>query len=183
MGKQFDSLSDDHRNFIAEQKIFFVGSAAESGKVNISPKGGDSLRILGDNRIIWRNLTGSGNETAGHLARVNRMTLMWCGFETRPMILRCYGTAKVFHARDPEFDDLNGVFDEHVGARQIYDMTVDMVQTSCGYAVPFYDYREDRKVLDKWAEGKGRDGVGDYWRDRNQETLDGFPTHVIADDA
>lgn len=183
MGKQFDSLSDDHRNFIAEQKIFFIGSAAETGKVNISPKGGDSLRVKGPNRIIWRNLTGSGNETAGHIARVNRMTLMWCGFETRPIILRCYGTANVYHLRDPEFATLNAEFVEDVGARQIYEMSVDMVQSSCGYAVPMFDYRKDRTILEGWSEGKGRDGVSEYWRDRNQETLDGFPTHVIADDA
>ena len=182
MGKQFGELNADHIKFIQEQKIFFVGSAAETGKVNISPKGGDSLRIKGENRIIWRNLTGSGNETAGHLARVNRMTLMWCGFETRPIILRCYGTAKVFHLRDPEFEGLNTEFKEDVGARQIYDMTIDMVQSSCGYAVPFFDYQGDRTVLESWSEGKGRDGVDTYWRERNGTTLDGFPTNVVADD-
>ncbi len=81
----------------------FCGTAAEDGRVNISPKGMDSLRVLGPNRIVWRNMTGSGNETAGHLARVNRMTLMWCGFETRPMIMRAYGSARALHPRDADF--------------------------------------------------------------------------------
>ncbi|PYG34608.1 pyridoxamine 5'-phosphate oxidase family protein [Pelagimonas varians] len=181
MGKQFAALTDDHTGFIADQKLFFVGSAAETGKVNISPKGGDCLRIKGPNRIIWRNLTGSGNETAGHLTRVNRMTLMWCGFETRPIILRCYGTAHTYHFRDPEFAVLNAEFPDDIGARQIYDMTVDMVQTSCGYAVPFFDYKEDRKVLESWSGKKDRDGIDTYWQERNGQTLDGFATGVTDD--
>lgn len=182
MGKQFETLNEDHIRFIADQKIFFVGSAAPTGKVNISPKGGDSLRVKGPNRIIWRNLTGSGNETAGHLPLENRMTLMWCGFETRPIILRCYGSATVVHARDVEFDALNAEFKEDVGARQIFDMTIDMVQSSCGYAVPFFDYQGDRTVLEGWSEGKGRDGIDAYWTDRNTKTLDGFPTYVTKND-
>ncbi len=182
MGKQFETLNEDHIRFIADQKIFFVGSAAATGKVNISPKGGDSLRVKAPNRILWRNLTGSGNETAGHLPLENRITLMWCGFETRPIILRCYGSAKVFHARDAEFDALNAEFKEDVGARQIFDMTIDMVQSSCGYAVPFFDYQGDRTVLETWSEGKGRDGIDTYWTDRNTKTLDGFPTYVTKND-
>ena len=119
MGKQFDAISDDHKSFIEAQHIFFSGSAANEGKVNISPKGMDSLRVMGPNRIVWRNLTGSGNETAGHLALNPRMTLMWCGFETRPMILRCYGTAKTLHNRDSDFAKLNALFPSSYGARQI----------------------------------------------------------------
>ena len=82
MGKQIPEIDDAHKAFIEAQHMFFVGTAAVEGKVNISPKGMDSLRIMAPNRIVWRNLTGSGNETAGHLRQVNRMTLMWCGFET-----------------------------------------------------------------------------------------------------
>lgn len=182
MGKQFDEISAAHQKFIEDQKIFFVGSAAEEGRVNISPKGGDALRVLGLNRLVWRNLTGSGNETAGHLARVNRMTVMWASFDTRPIILRCYGTARPLHPRDAEFAELNALFPEHVGARQIYDVSVDLVQSSCGYSVPFFTYDSDRDVLNKWAEDKGPEGIEDYWRTRNTETLDGMPTHVVVDD-
>lgn len=182
MAKQFESLSANHTTFIQAQKLFFVGSAAETGRVNISPKGIDSLRILGPNRLIWRNLTGSGNETAGHLRVQNRMTLMWCGFETQPMILRIYGSARTLHPRDAEFETLNADFPPSNGARQIYDVQIDVVQTSCGYAVPFYDYVGEREVLANWAIGKGADGVKQYWADRNQSTIDGLPTGILNDD-
>ncbi len=182
MAKQFDALTDDHTRFITAQHIFFVGSAADTGRVNVSPKGMDSLRVLGPNRILWRNLTGSGNETAGHIARVNRMTLMWCSFDTRPLILRAYGSAAVSHADEVEFAGLNAHFPPHPGARQVYDMTVDLVQTSCGYAVPFYSYEAERDVLTRWTEDKGPDGIERYWRETNARTIDGLPTRP-GDDA
>jgi len=179
MGTQYDALNDALINFINAQHIFFVGSAAPEGRVNISPKGMDSLRVMGPNRIIWRNLTGSGNETAGHLLEANRITLMWCGFEKTPMILRAYGTARTLHPRDPEFDALNADFPPSHGARQIYDVSIGLVQKSCGYAVPFFDYVGEREVLATWAEDKGRDGVADYWENRNQKTIDGKPTGIM----
>jgi hypothetical protein len=141
----------------------------------------DSLRVLAPDRIIWRNLTGSGNETAAHLARINRMTLMWCGFEARPMILRAYGTARTLHPRDAEFAPFNAQFAHDDGARQIYDMKVDMIQTSCGYAVPFFDHVSERDVLAKWSADKGRDGIETYWNERNRATIDGMPTHILPD--
>lgn len=176
MGKQYDTLQDSHISFVEEQHMFFVGTAAPTGKVNISPKGMDSLRVLSPSRIIWRNLTGSGNETDGHLRLANRMTLMWCSFTKRPLILRAYGTATMTTPSDASWDGLNEHFPPAVGARQIYDMRIDMTQSSCGFAVPFFDFVEDRQVLASWAEDKGTDGVRDYWTDRNHQTLDGFPT-------
>ncbi|GFE51282.1 pyridoxamine 5'-phosphate oxidase [Roseobacter cerasinus] len=178
MGQQFDQLSEVLTRFIEAQHIFFVGTAGPQGRVNISPKGMDSLRVMSPNRIVWRNLTGSGNETAGHLAQINRMTLMWCGFEAKPMILRTYGSARTLHPRDADFAELNALFPASPGARQVYDMLIDLVQSSCGYAVPFMDYVEDREVLKGWAEQKGPDGVSDYWTTRNQQTIDGAPTYV-----
>lgn len=180
MAKHFDGIEAPHRAFIEAQHIFFVASAAADGRVNVSPKGMDSLRVAGPNRILWRNLTGSGNETAGHLAQVNRMTLMWCSFEQRPLILRCFGTARAVHAFDPDWEELNGRFIPDAGARQVFDMTVDLVQTSCGYAVPFMEFGGDREVLRDWAVNKGRDGVAAYWADRNTTTLDGAPTGVLG---
>ncbi|MFT6674621.1 MAG: hypothetical protein ACJAVM_000804 [Sulfitobacter sp.] len=181
MAKQFESLSDDHSSFIAAQQIFFCGTAAAEGQVNISPKGMDSLRVLGPNRIIWRNLTGSGNETAGHLAKINRMTLMWCGFEKRPMILRCYGSARTLHPRDADFDALNRHFAASDGARQIYDMSIDLVQSSCGFAVPYYAHQGGRDTLEKWTQDRGPEGVAAYWQDRNQRTIDGLPTYILEE--
>ncbi len=182
MAKQFDQLSDLLTRFIEAQHVFFVGTAAPGGRVNVSPKGMDSLRVLGPNRIVWRNLTGSGNETAGHLAQINRITLMWCGFEAKPMILRTYGSARTLHPRDADFEALNALFPTSPGARQIYDVAIDLVQTSCGFAVPFMDYVGERDVLKDWADGKGTEGVAEYWETRNQTTIDGAPTHIMATD-
>ncbi|WP_371223504.1 pyridoxamine 5'-phosphate oxidase family protein [Roseovarius sp. 2305UL8-3] len=176
MGTQYDALSDQHIAFIGKQHLFFSGTAAPSGKVNISPKGMDSLRVLGPNRILWRNFTGSGNETAGHLAQANRMTLMWCSFDKQPMILRAYGTARTIHPDDADWNDLTTHFPDQLGMRQLYDMTIEMVQKSCGYAVPYFEHTKDRDTLKHWAEDKGEDGIRTYWSERNSQTLDGLPT-------
>ncbi|MEP1537527.1 MAG: pyridoxamine 5'-phosphate oxidase family protein [Paracoccaceae bacterium] len=178
MAKQFPSLSDDFQNFIAAQPMFFVATAAADGRVNMSPKGMDSLRVLGPNRIIWRNLTGSGNETAGHLRQVNRMTLMWCGFEKRPLILRAYGTAGTLHTDHSDFAKYNELFPDDIGARQIYDVTIDLIQSSCGYAVPFMEHQGERPTLTQWTKDKGTAGIHDYWTTKNQTTLDGAPTYT-----
>lgn len=183
MAKQFDALTDDHRAFIEGQHIFFVATAAPDGRVNLSPKGTDALRILGPNRLVWLNLTGSGNETAGHLARANRITLMWCGFETRPLILRVYGTARTLHPRDPDWTALTAAFGPPPGARQLFDVTVGMVQSSCGYAVPYFDYKGERDTLARWTEDRGPDGIAAYWDEKNRTTIDGFPTGLFEDGA
>lgn len=105
MGAQFQTLSDKHIAFIRAQKIYFVASAADSGTVNLSPKGGDSLRVISPTQIAWLNLTGSGNETAAHVLKNNRMTLMFCAFEGAPLILRTYGHAEVLHRTSPEWSE------------------------------------------------------------------------------
>ncbi|MBV7379086.1 pyridoxamine 5'-phosphate oxidase family protein [Maritimibacter dapengensis] len=179
MAKQFPALDDRLTAFIEEQHMFFVGSAAATGRVNISPKGMDSLRVVGPNRILWLNLTGSGNETAAHLADTNRMTLMWCSYTTRPLILRCYGTARAVHPRDADWDDLVAHWGDPLGARQVYDMQIDLVQTSCGYAVPFMDFSRDRDTLAKWADDKGPEGIHAYWDEKNTTSIDGLPTGIF----
>lgn len=179
MGQRYDALNDKLTDFIAAQKIFFVGTAAPQGRVNVSPKGMDSLRVLAPNRVLWLNVTGSGNETAAHLLSVNRMTLMFCAFEGSPMILRLYGTARAVHHGDAQWDELYSQFDPLPGARQVFDMHIEMVQTSCGMAVPFFDYREEREQLQDWAIKKGEAGIVQYWEDKNQLSLDGEPTLIV----
>lgn len=178
MAKQFPGFADQQITFIRAQHMFFTGSAAETGRVNVSPKGMESCRVLGPNRLIWRNLTGSGNETAGHLARVNRLTLMWCAFDTRPQILRAFGTATVTHKGEDGWDALDAHFPPDIGARQVFDMTVDLVQTSCGYAVPFMDFVGDRPTLTAWADDKGEAALPAYWAEKNAVTIDGFDTRL-----
>jgi len=176
MGKRFDALQPDQIAFIAAQKVFFVATAPATGRINLSPKGMDALRVLTPNRILWLNLTGSGNETAPHLAADPRITLMWMSVTTRPIILRAYGTATAIHRDAPGWDALAQALPDLPGARQIVDVTIDLVQSSCGFAVPLMDFREERPVLRSWAEQKGEAGLRAYWAERNAETIDGAPT-------
>ena len=178
MGTRYNALEPAHQRFIEKQHIFFTGTADASGRVNVSPKGMGLLRLLGANRIVWRNLTGSGNETAAHLDAIPRMTLMWCAFDGPPMILRAYGQARAIHRLDPDWDHFDSHFEPDPAARQIFDLSIDLVQKSCGYAVPRMDFVEDRHVLTDWAANKGEDGLRAYWAERNAETIDGKPTHI-----
>jgi len=180
MGKLYKQLTDDLAGFIQRQKIFFVGTATDSGRVNVSPKGMDTLRFVTEDRVVWLNLTGSGNETASHLRENGRITLMFCAFEGDPLILRLYGHARIFHPRDAEWDSLITLFPAIPGARQIIDMSVDLVQTSCGYGVPLFEFKADRDQLEEWAERKGPEGIHKYWEEKNQISLDGKPTGIVA---
>lgn len=178
MAEQFSEITDRLKKFIEQQKIFFVGTADVDGRVNVSPKGADTLRVLGKNQVVWLNLTGSGNETAAHLIAKNRITIMFCSFEEKPLILRLYGTGRVLHTDDSGWEKLAGLFPENIGARQIFDMNIDLVQTSCGYQVPFYEYKGERDILDRWAEKKGRKGIKEYWEKNNKTSMDGKPTGI-----
>lgn len=171
------------RAFIERQPLFFVATAAPTGRVNLSPKGADSLRILDDTRLRWLNLSGSGNETAGHLRELNRMTLMFCAFEGAAMILRLYGTARTLHPRDDGWSAARASFPDMAGSRQIFDMDIDLVQTSCGTGVPVMRFERDRvgEELEPFYREMGADGVRDYWRRKNVETIDGRPTGIFED--
>lgn len=178
MAKRFTEIKDSLREFIERQHIFFVGTAASDGRVNVSPKGMDSLRVVNGNRIVWLNVTGSGNETAAHVLESPRMTLMFCAFTGPALILRVYGTARVIHHGEPEWAELYAGFTPLPGARQIFDLQVDLVQTSCGQAVPFMDYAAERGELREWTEKKGEEGIRQYWADRNHLSIDGRETGI-----
>ncbi len=179
MGKQFSEISSEHKEFIAAQKIFFVGTAAEEGRINISPKGMDTFRVIESNKIVWLNLTGSGNETAAHVLKNGRMTIMFCAFEGMPMILRLYGEAKMYHHNDETYHNYISLFPKIAGPRQIVEMEVDLIQTSCGHAVPFMDFKEERMQLRTWAEKKGEKGIKEYWKENNRSSIDGFDTKIF----
>ena len=181
MGKRFDHIPDEQIAFIQKQKMFVVGTAAADGTVNVSPKGCDSFRVLDKNRVAWLNLTGSGNETATHVVEHPRMTIMFSAFEGPPNILRLYGTATVMHPRDDSWEQFASLFPAWTGARQIFEMKVELVQTSCGFAVPYYDYAGERETLTKWADKKGKEGIEGYWDDRNRVSLDGKPTGILPE--
>jgi len=181
MSEKFDTLSDELQSWISQQPMFFVATAAHSGSINLSPKGHDSLRILNERTLLWLNLTGSGNESAAHLLDCNRMTLMWCAFAGPPQILRVYGQARVIHPRDADWQRCTEILPAPLGARQYFEVSINLVQTSCGYAVPLMSYQEDRQALTLWSEKRGADGIQDYWRERNQHSIDGLPTNILPE--
>lgn len=180
MGQVFEALSARHVAFIEAQKIYFVGTAAREGSVNLSPKGGDSLRILGPNTLAWLNLTGSGNESAAHVLQHPRMTVMFCAFEGAPLILRAYGRARVLHRGDTDWEAALARFPASVAARQVFLLDIERVQASCGMSVPLYDYQGDREDLANWSARQGREGIEAYWRKKNQRSLDGLESEILA---
>lgn len=181
MGSKSTSLSKHHKQFIEEQKMFFVATAPVEGFINLSPKGMDSFRVIDDTTVVWLNLTGSGNETAAHLLEDSRMTIMMNAFEGNPMILRLYGSAEVIHERDAEWSQLIGLFQDVLGARQIFKLHIELVQTSCGFGVPIMQYQSDRTELRKWSEKKGDSGIRAYHQEKNVVSLNGKPTGLFED--
>ena len=173
MGQRYTEIPNRLLQFIEKQKMFFVATATTDSSINLSPKGNDSLRVLTPTKVVWLNLTGSGNETSAHVQESPRMTIMFNAFEGPPMILRIFGQAKVIHPRDKEWSELYSHFEPILGARQIFDLSVELVQTSCGFGVPFYDFKNERCLMEDWAEKKGEQGIVDYWDEKNRVSLDG----------
>lgn len=104
---------------------------------------------------------------------------MFCSFAKQPLILRLYGKANVIHSRDSKWKELCSLFDEYVGARQFFQLNIELVQTSCGFGVPFFEYRGERESMIKWAKSRGRDGIEEWWKEKNQISLDGKPTNIL----
>jgi hypothetical protein len=155
----FDHIDERLRAFIEAQHIFFVATAPndlEEGFVNLSPKGRTLLHVLGPNKVGYLDYPGSGNETAKHTEENGRITLMLCSFDATAMILRLYGRGRRVDLDDAELLGHRAIFesDFHPYVRQAFIVDVEKVQTSCGYAVPRMDFREDRETLDKWCENK-----------------------------
>lgn len=183
MGEFFDHIPERQQEFIEKQHMFFVASAplAADGHVNLSPKGLDTFRVLNQNKVAYLDMTGSGNETSAHLLENGRMTFMFCAFEGPPNILRLYGRGRVVLPDSPEWLDLKPDYDDYPGMRQIIVCDIDKVQTSCGYAVPKYDFLEQRDTLTRYWVNKGEDGVADYHQEKNLDSIDGMPTHIAQE--
>ncbi len=176
MGKRLPALSPVFQQFIAAQSMYFVATAASGGHVNVSPKGLDSLRVLSPGRVAWLNVTGSGNETAAHLLQSLRMTLTFCAFQGPPMVLRLYNAARMVQPNDAEWAEVSALFPPLPGARQVFLLDIELVQTSCGMAVPLMDAAGQRDDLNAWAEAKGPEGLHSYRAEKNAVSLDGLPT-------
>lgn len=176
-----DRMTPSQIAFIEAQSFFFVATAAAEGRVNVSPKGLDTLRVLDERRLAWLNLSGSGNETAAHVAANGRMTVMFMSIADRPLILRVYGTARVVHPRDQEWEGRIGLFPTMGGARQLFELSVESTASSCGSGVPVMTITADRgeTELEPHYAAMSEEELHGYWGQKNIESIDGLPTHIF----
>jgi hypothetical protein len=178
MAKFYSQLDPQLCKFIEEQKLFFTATAPIEGRINLSPKGIDSFRCLDFDKVAYLDLTGSGNETAAHLYQNGRMTIMFCSFTDKPLILRIYGRGEVISPDSAQWDNLIEKFVDLPGKRQLIMVHIESVQTSCGYGVPIYELQSERSTLTDWAVKKGADGISAYQLQNNLTSIDGLPTHL-----
>ncbi len=177
MGEIKDSITLKQQDFIKKQHMFFVATAPDekSGRINLSPKGLDSFRVLSDNTVAYLDITGSGNETAAHIAQNGRITFMFCSFEGAPNILRLYGHAKVLLPGSSEWDEIIDQFEPLPGARQIFLAHISGAQDSCGFGIPVYTHVEERAQLTTWANTMGPEKLEAYRAENNKLSIDGLP--------
>lgn len=191
MAEFTDALTDKHIAMITAQPVFFVGSAAAEGRINVSPKGYDAFRVLSPTRVAYLDLGGSGNETHAHLAAgqtdAGRITLMFCNFQQPALILRIYGRGRAVLPQDGGWDDLAAHFTLLPGTRQIFDIAVESVQTSCGWGVPFMSLEGERDTLKK-AHRQTDPAEWEAKMAKRTRSIDGLPTrptdrYIAGDDA
>jgi hypothetical protein len=182
MAKIYAELDDKLCEFIDKQQIFFTATAPTEGRINLSPKGMDTFRCCSPNRVAYLDLTGSGNETAAHLYRNERITVMFCSFSDRPLILRLYGRGKVVLPDTTKWQEIwdGNDFPDYPGKRQLIVVDIESVQTSCGYGVPMFELPQERPTLVEWANNKGADGVRKYQLQNNQTSIDGLDTYLLT---
>jgi hypothetical protein len=172
-----DALTDEHAAFIARQSIFFVATAAAGARINLSPKGYDAFRVLGPNRVAWLDLGGSGNETQAHLNADGRIAIMFCAFDNPALILRIYGKGRPVHPEEEGFAELAALFPRLPGVRQVFDIAVESVQTSCGWGVPHMTLERERPTLAKY-HGQQDPAVRLAKIAGRTNSIDGLPVRV-----
>jgi hypothetical protein len=177
MGRTYHRIDQGLEAFIAAQRVFFVATAprADTGHVNVSPKGLDTFRVLGPEEVVYLDCNGSGAETIAHVRENGRMTILFCAFEGPPKIVRLHGRAEVVEPGDDPFEDLRRRFPPELRARSVVRMKVERISDSCGFGVPRYDFQGDRRQLVDWTERKGVEGVRAYQREKNARSIDGLP--------
>jgi len=179
MSEWFKTITPDLKRFIADQKVFFVATAPHEGRINLSPKGMDTFRVVNPKRVLYLDLTGSGNETAAHLLDDGRITVMFCSFDKTARIIRLYGHGSALHPRDEQWNEYLAMFPSEPGTRQIMVIDVEAAMTSCGYAVPRFDRLEERDTLRKYWQTLGDGAPAEYQRQKNLESIDGLPTGIF----
>jgi hypothetical protein len=176
MGKFFDSIAPQHTAFAQKQHIFFVSTAPLSGegRINVSPKGMDSFRILNDKQVAYMDVIGSGNETSAHTLENGRITFMFCSFDKVPNILRFYGKGFTVLRDSLDWEKYSVHFKIFPSTRQIIVADIDLVQTSCGFGIPFYEYVGERTTHFDWAAKKNDEELLDYQITKNSVSIDGL---------
>lgn len=180
MAEFFPALNDGHRAFIARQPVYFVATAAADARVNLSPKGLDSFRVLDANAVAYLDLAGSGNETHAHLLADGRITVMFCAFDQPALILRIYGRGRAVLPQDADWAALAAGFDLLPGTRQIFVIAVEEVQTSCGWGVPEMTLVRERETLPKFHRNRGPEQLLDVMASRTR-SIDGLPTRPATE--
>jgi hypothetical protein len=177
MGRTYEVIEERLRNFIESQHVFFVATAplSEAGHVNLSPKGLDSLRVLGSNELAYLDFVGSGAETIAHLRENGRIAVMFCAFEGAPKIVRLHGRGEVVEPGDAPFAELRRSFPAGMEGRSIIRVAVERVSESCGFGVPLHSHLGPRTQLTAWAERKGEEGLRAYQLEKNVRSIDGLP--------
>jgi len=177
MSKQRENIDPDLAEWIKQQRIFFVASAplSATGHINLSPKGGDSFRVLGPMEVAYQEYTGSGAETVAHLRENGRIIVMFCAFDGDPRILRLHGRGEAITAAHPRFPEFASLFPPHPGTRSIVHIQVTRISTSCGWSVPFLEFRAHREMLDDWTAKQGSEKTAAYRATKNQFSIDGLP--------
>lgn len=167
-------LTQAHIDFVTKQPVFFVATAADGARINLSPKGLDSFRVLSPNLVGYLDVGGSGNETHAHLAADGRITIMFCAFDRPPLILRIYGRGRIVQPQDAAWAQTVAPFTLLPGTRQIFLVDIESVQTSCGWGVPFLSYTAEREALSKYHRQDDPEARLKKMRERDK-SIDGLP--------
>ena len=177
MSKRHEDITPEISTWIREQRVFFVATAPRGldGHINLSPKGGDSFRVLGPLEVVYQDFTGSGAETAAHARENGRIVVMFCAFQGPPKIVRIHGHATLITVEDPRYAEFVELFPTNPGTRAFVHIRVDRVSDSCGYSVPLYQFQSQRETLDRWASKKTPDGLKAYRAAKNRQSIDGLP--------
>ncbi len=176
MAEFFECLNDKLIAFIEAQPMFFIASAAAEGRINLSPKGLDTFRVISPRLCVYLDITGSGNETAAHAKAGGRATVMFCSFTRNPLVLRLFGRTRNGAPGSALWQEFSRLFENYPGARQIVAIDVESAQTACGFGVPQMALTRHRSTLSDYWRAKGEEATADYRDENNKVSIDGLPT-------
>jgi hypothetical protein len=180
MSNWYEEITPELKQFIAAQKVFFVATAPGTGRINLSPKGMDTFRVISPKRVIYLDITGSGNETAAHLLENGRITIMFCSFDKTARIARLYGHGRAIQHHASSWPEYLAMFVPEPGIRQIMEIDVDCAMTSCGYGVPWMENLKERDTLRKYWQKRDQQTLTAYQRKENERSIDGLPTGLFG---